>query len=428
MSLLALMQPMSGLAALAAVFGVVQAAAGVAVVRRFAARPQTATPRRLPVTVLKPLHGDEPMLRQALASFCAQDYPEFQIVFGVAHASDPALAVVEGLRAAFPGTDMEVVIDPAQHGCNRKVSNLINMLPAARHALLVIADSDLHVAPDYLDRVTAELAQPGAGLVTTLCIGWAAARRLPELLGASQITYTFLPGALMARALGRQDCLGVTMALRRQTLDRVGGLRALVNHVADDAALGRLVCAQGLDVRLANTLPATTVSDETLAAGFQHELRWARTIRSLAPLGFAASALQYPMMWAAAAVLLSAAAGWSLALCAAVWAARGMAAMAIDRLLLPMARPGGYAQALRARPWVMPLREAMSVAVMAASYWSRKITWRGHAMLIGAAPPTLDAARLRPDEPGNEDRALAAGAGDMIPGVKLAAKRRMVSP
>ncbi len=426
MSLLAFMHPMSGLAALAAAFGGVQAMAGVAVVRRFAARACTAAPRRLPVTVLKPLHGDEPMLRQALASFCAQDYPEFQIVFGVAHAADPALAVVEGLRAEFPGTDMKVVIDPAQHGCNRKVSNLINMLPAARHDLLVIADSDLHVAPDYLDRVTAELAQPGVGLVTTLCIGWAAARRLPELLGASQITYTFLPGALMARALGRQDCLGVTMALRRQTLERAGGLHALVNHVADDAALGRLICAQGLDVRLANTLPATTVSDKTLAANFQHELRWARTIRSLAPLGFAASALQYPMAWAAASVLLSAGAGWSLALCAAAWVARSIAAAAIDRALLPMARQGGYGQALRARPWVAPLREAMSVAVMAASYRSRRITWRGHRMLIGAPPPTRDAALLHLDEPGHEERTLPPG--EMMPGVKLAAERRMVSP
>lgn len=420
-----LMHILAGLAGLAAAFGVLQAMAGVAVVRRFASRPRTLAARRAPVTVLKPLHGGEPMLRQALASFCAQDYPEFQLVFGVAHASDPALAVVAELRAEFPRADIAVVIDPAQHGCNRKVSNLINMLPAARHDLLVIADSDLHVTPDYLDRVVAELAQPGAGLVTTLCIGWAAAWRLPERLGASQITYTFLPGALMARALGRQDCLGVTMALRRRTLERVGGLRALVNHVADDAALGRLVCAQGLDVRLANTLPATTVSDATLMAGFQHELRWARTIRSLAPAGFAASALQYPIAWGLAAALLSAGAGWSLLLCSGAWAARSAAAGMIDRALLPMARPGGYGQILRARPWIMPLREAMSVAVMAASYRSRNITWRGHAMQIGAPPPTREAARRHADALSGEG--AASSGAEMLPGVTLAAERRMLS-
>ncbi len=420
MGMSAFVHLLSWLTGLAAAFGIVQAVAGAAVVRRFANRAITVAPRRSPVTVLKPLHGDEPLLRQALASFCTQDYPQFQIVFGVAHAADPALAIVEELRGEFPKTAMTVVIDPAQHGCNRKISNLINMLPAAQHDLLVIADSDLHVAPDYLDRVVAELAQPSAGLVTTLCIGWAAARRLPELLGASQITYNFLPGALMARALGRQDCLGITMALRRQTLERVGGLRALVNHVADDAALGRLICAQGLDVRLATTLPATTVADPTFAAGFQHELRWARTIRSLAPVGFAASALQYPMAWGAASVLLSGVSGWSLVLCAVVWAVRNTMAKVIDRSLLPMTIQGGYQRALGLPPWMLPLRETMSVAVMAASYRSRRVVWRGHAMEVGAAPPMHEAARRRAKELAED---TASPPGEMMPVIKLAGTR-----
>lgn len=379
----------SWLAAAFAALGLVQAAAGGFATRRFSAKarahPGTAGPRP-PVTVLKPLHGDEPMLLQALASFCVQDYPEHQIVFGVAHPSDAACAVVERLRADFPDADISLVVNPAQHGHNRKISNLINMLPLARHDLLVIADSDLHVAPDYLDRIVAELAQPGAGLVTTLYVGWAAAERLAERLGASQITYNFLPGALLARALGRQDNLGVTMALHRETLAKVGGLHALVDHVADDAVLGRLVRALGLTVRLGATMPATTVADSTIRAGIRHELRWARTIRSLVPVVFAASALQYPTAWAVLAMLLSGGAPWSLALFAGAWGTRAVIARSIDGALAPLIKACPHARALRAPLWLLPLREAMSAGVMVASYRSRQVHWRGHELYVSHPP------------------------------------------
>ena len=391
----------SWLAATLAVLGLAQAAAGGLATRHFSVKARAHSgmaAQRPPVTVLKPLHGDEPMLLQALASFCVQDYPEYQIVFGVAHPLDPACAVVERLRADFPDADISLVVNPAQHGHNRKISNLINMLPSARHDLLVIADSDLHVAPDYLDRIVAELAQPGAGLVTTLYVGWAAAERLAERLGASQITYNFLPGALLARALGRQDNLGVTMALRRETLAQVGGLPALVDHVADDAVLGRLVRALGLTVRLGATMPATTVSDPTIRAGFRHELRWARTIRLLAPVEFAASALQYPTAWAALAMLLSGGALWSLALFAGAWGTRAAIARSIDRTLAPMTRTCAHARALRAPFWLLPLREAMSVGVMMASYRTRRVHWRGHVLYV-SRPPRCEPPRRATWEP-----------------------------
>ncbi len=377
------------LASVLAALGLVQAAAGDCAIRRFAAKARAQPKRaaqRQPVTVLKPLYGDEPMLLQALTSFCVQDYPAYQIVFGVAQPSDPACAVVDQLRATFPHADIGLVVNPAQHGQNRKVSNLINMLPAARHDLLVIADSDLHVAPDYLDRITAELARPGTGLVTTLYVGWAAADRLAERLGASQITYNFLPGALLARALGRQDCLGVTMALRRSTLAEIGGLAALVDHVADDAVLGQLVRAAGLRVGLGATVPAITVADATIRAGFRHELRWARTIRLLVPVGFAASVLQYPTAWAGLAMLLSGAAPWSLALFVGAWAARALIARSIDRTLARVTGACAHTRALCAPLWLVPLREAMSVGVVIASYRTRRVHWRGHAMQVGRLP------------------------------------------
>ena len=376
----------SHVAMTASALGIVQSGAGMAAVRRFAARPPAATSLRPPVTLLKPLHGDEPLLEQALATFCAQDYPVFQIVFGLAHGSDPATATVARLRLRFPAIDMVLVVSDLQHGTNRKVSNLMNMLAAARHDVLVIADSDLHVEPDYLDRVMASLAVPGTGLVTTLSVGLPAVRRLPEVLGASQITYDFLPGVLLGRALGRQDCLGVTMALRRGTLEAAGGFQALADHVADDAMLGRQVRRQGLSVGLAATLPATTVADHTLGAGFQHELRWARTIRAQAPLGYPASVIQFPIVWASLAVLLSGASHAAVATVALAWAVRALAARHLDMALRPMA-PSRRA-ALRAPFFLLPFREFMSVAVMLASYRTRRVMWRGHTMVARRLPTT----------------------------------------
>jgi ceramide glucosyltransferase len=329
-----------------------------------------------PITVLKPLHGAEPLLEEALATLCVQDHPHYQIVFGVQDASDPAAAIVHRLKGRFPTCDLALVIDPRRHGANGKVGNLINMLPAARHDILAIADSDLHVRPDYLTRLLATLAEPGTGLVTTLYAGLPATDCLAACLGATQITHTFLPGALLSRALGRQDCLGATMVLRRETLARIGGLHALVDHLADDNALGRLVRGLGLAVRLATTVPATTVPETTLRALLRHELRWARTIRALAPVPFAASVLQYPLFWAALAILASAGAAWAFALFAAAWAIRAVLARGIDRSLAPLLSGVAFAAPI----WLLPLRELMSVLVLAGGFTGSRVDWRGHTM------------------------------------------------
>jgi ceramide glucosyltransferase len=353
-----------------AAVGLLQALAGVFVVWRFVRRPRSAPLHYPATTVLKPLHGTEPLLEQALATVCAQDYPAFQVVCGVQDPADPALAVVRRLQARFPAADLTVVVDPTQHGPNRKVGNLINMLPAAKHGVLVIADSDVHAAPDYLARIAAALEQPGTALVTTLYTGLPAQGAAAARLGATQITHSFLPGALLGRTMGRQDCLGATMALRRETLDAVGGLSALVQHLADDHELGRLARGRGAVV-LADTVPATTVPETTLAQLYAHELRWARTIGALVPGQFAASALQYPLFWAGLALVFTGFAPWTLALFAAAWAVRAGAAMAIDRLL---------GLAIAAPVWLLPVRDAMSMIVLIASYRSDRVVWRGHQL------------------------------------------------
>ncbi|HKM63140.1 MAG TPA: bacteriohopanetetrol glucosamine biosynthesis glycosyltransferase HpnI [Acidisphaera sp.] len=367
-----------------AVAGAVQAGVAAAGLARFARRPPTPPVALPPVTVLKPLYGAEPMLEDALASFCAQDYPEYQIVFGVHASEDPAIAVVRRVAARFPARDIAVVVDATVHGQNGKVGNLINMLPEAKHDVLLISDSDVHVQPDYLRRLAAALEQDGVGLATTLYAGLPASRSIPALLGALQITETFLPGALMARALGREDCLGASMMLRRPTLERVGGFPALVDHLADDHILGVLVRQTGLSVRLADTVPATTVPESSFRALLRHELRWSRTIRTLAPLAHLASAVQYPIALALLALVVAPSV-WTVALALGVWAVRASAAAAVARAL----RPKLGRLASRPALWLLPLRDVLSLAVTAASFAGRRVDWRGQSMLADGIPPEI---------------------------------------
>jgi ceramide glucosyltransferase len=257
------------------------------------------------------------------------------------------------------------------------------MLPLARHDVLVIADSDVHCPPDYLDSVVRSLAAPGTGLSTTVYAGLAATPLLAGALGAGNINHSFLPGALMARWLGRQDCLGATMALRRETLDAIGGFAALVDHLADDHVLGKLVRAQGLGIRIADTLVATTVPEDTLPALFRHELRWNRTVLALVPLAFSLSAIQFPLFWAALAMLLSWGADWSLWLFLAAWLARSFSALWIDRSLRRCDAPGNSFLATPVSIWLLPLRDLMSMTTLLASYFGDRVEWRGQVMHTG---------------------------------------------
>ena len=372
--------------AIMAVIGMIQAVLASRLVVGFARQPLVVAPARPAVTILKPLHGDEPLLEAALTTVCQQNYPQWQIVFGVQSAADPAAGIVRRLQTRFPAADIALVVDATVHGANRKIGNLINMMSRAKHDILIIADSDMHVRPDYLDRLVTALQQPGVGLVTTLYAGLPVrAHGLASRLGATQITHGFLPATLLSRAIGRQDCLGATMCLRRIDLQRIGGLQALVNHLADDNIMGRRIADLGLQVMLARAVPLTTVPEASFRALFRHELRWTRTIRALEPLGFAASALQYSLAWSMLTVPLTGGAWWSFCLFALAWASRSFAAKAVDRALSPLwdtERRGAEQAALAfsCPVWLLPLRDILSVAVMAASYGGRRVDWRGHGL------------------------------------------------
>jgi ceramide glucosyltransferase len=350
--------------------GMVQAMLGMAGVRRFMRSAPHEVRTWPPVSVMKPLHGAEALLADALETFFQQDYPALQLVFGVQRADDPAAAIVHHLCARYPHVDATLVIDPKTHGANGKIGNLINMLPFAKHAVLVISDSDMHVAADYIRQVAAALGKPGTGLVTSLYVGRPVVPGVVSALGAAYINQIFASGAVMARMLGRQDCLGATMALRRATLQRVGGFEALVPYVADDGVLGRLVHATGQRVAMAATVPATTVPETDLFALFSHELRWARTIRAMAPAAFLLSAVQFPVFWALLAVALVPHHIWPVALLALAILVRAVSGRRIERALGAAVTP----------PWLVPLRDVLSVVVMAASLCGRTVAWRGQVL------------------------------------------------
>ncbi len=346
-------------------------------VTKFVRRAPPRAPSRPPVTILKPLRGEDAALAENLRSFCRQDYPDFQIVFGVADDDDPAIPVVRRLMAEFPSADLTLVVDSTQNGINLKVANLRNMLPAARHDLLVIADSDMRVAPDYLAAVTAPLVTPAAhgsatGLVTCLYRGVSGGGLWSDL-ACLHINHGFLPQAVVAETLGMgAGCFGATMALKRATLEAAGGLEALADMLADDYALGQAVRRLGLAVTLSTHLVDDIAAESGLGAMFGHELRWARTVRLAAPAGYLGSIVTYPVPLAALAALLGA---WPVVAPAALVLAlicRAVTARLIDR-------------ALRLAPtplWLLPLRDLLSFAVFVASFLGRSVAWRGRKFRV----------------------------------------------
>lgn len=358
-------------AAVFALVGALQQLIGTLLVERFVARPEPLPPVVPPVSILKPLCGVEPLTELALESFFLVDYPAYQLVFGVQNPADPVLEILDRLRARYPRHDVALVIDSTLHGSNRKVSNLINMLAAAKYDTLVMSDADIHVPPYFLSSVISALQQPNVGLVTTLYTALPGTPHLATMLGANQINYSFLPGALLARKLGRQDCLGVTMALTRETLALVGGLQAVADHLADDQVLGRLVRAKGHALTLAHIIPATTVPEANFRELFSHELRWARTIRALVPLAYVGSVLQMSLFWALLSLIFSGGfwAAWLLFF--ALLLIRHGLARRLDRALrLP--RTGG------ARTFV--LRDIFSAIVYIASFCGNSVNWRGQQL------------------------------------------------
>jgi ceramide glucosyltransferase len=257
---------------------------------RYAAQavPQLAPGAPRPsVTVLKPLCGLEPYLYENLETVLRQDYAgPVQVIFGVQKTNDPAIGVVDRLRQAYPAARIDLVIDGRQHGSNRKVSNLINMAERIAHDVVVLADSDMLVRPDYLERLVAELSQDGVSGVTCLYHGVPAYRGLYDQLSTLAIDTHFLPNVVMGLSLGlAKPCFGSTIAFTRASLDAVGGFRSFRDDLADDYAIGAALRGLGGRVVIPSFSIGHTSVDTDLSGLWQHELRWNRTIRNVDPAG-----------------------------------------------------------------------------------------------------------------------------------------------
>jgi ceramide glucosyltransferase len=338
--------------------------------RKASLSPRPSMPR---VTILKPLHGAEPGLLESLASFCTQDYPgPVQIVFGVQDPRDEAIAVVEQLRAQHGANHIDLVVDATMHGLNRKVSNLVNMWRRVEHEIVVVADSDMRVEPDYLSRVVAALEERGVGAVTCLYHGLAAPgawARLAEL----GINAHFLPSVIFGLGLGlAHPCFGSTIAFKRKALAEIGGFVGIADCLADDYAIGARLRARGYRISILPFTIGHVCGDMSARELWQHEVRWARTVRTIDPAGYIGLMVTHAFPLALIAVLAGIptdALGPTIAV--------GLSITSIVcrlALLLQVERAFGLPPQSY---WLLPLRDLLSFAVFVASVAGRNAKWKG---------------------------------------------------
>ena len=344
-------------------------ALGAAVVtRRFAAARPAVAASFPGVTILKPLRGAEAGLYDNLASFCNQSYPgPVQILFGVQDPADSAIAAVNRLIANLPGRDLELVRHSRAGGPNPKVANLVGMQARIRHDIVIIADSDIAVAQDYLSKTVAALYPPNVGLVTCLYRGSARAG-LWARLASMAIDYHFLPDVLVGIRLGlARPCFGSTIALQRETLTTIGGFEAFLGYLADDYAMGEAVRAAGMQVAIPPFIVAHSCSEQSAGELLRHELRWARTVRAISPLGYTGLAITHPLPFALLAAWLMGFDALTLSVVAASIACRLVLQVQVDHTLRVSFN----------RWWLGPVRDLLSFVVYVAGFFVSVVTWRG---------------------------------------------------
>jgi len=369
----------------ACLVGIVYHLLGMLAARRFRSQRHGRgwTP---PVSILKPVRGTDPGALANFLSFCDQEYPEFEVLFGVQDPDDPAILVVRELQQLRPERAIHLIVDDHRIGSNLKVCNLHNLMQHARHDVIVLADSDVRVGPDFLARVVAPLAQPEVGLVTcpynAVSLG-----SLPAALEALSIGTAFLPGVFFAVDFGRVDfAFGAAIALRRSVLEEIGGFRAIADYLADDFHLGNRVAAQGYRVVVSTCVVETVTPNAGWWSTLQRLLRWARTVRICRPRGYLASLLTHSTLAALAYLIATqfSAAGWLVF--AVQQAARWSAAWYVALVTL------GHGE-LRRWLWLLPASDLLSIGLWGASWFGNTVTWRGVRFRL------VDGGRMIPVEP-----------------------------
>lgn len=340
-------------------------------------RPAALPAERPTVSLLKPVAGVDDDLRENLESFAALTYPSFEVLFGVASASDPAVPVVESFLAAHPDIDARIVwtSPPSGDVLNPKVAQLIELTRSARGAVLVVSDADVRVPRSYLDALVDVLQQPGVGLVSSLVVG-TGERTLGAALGNAQLGGNVAPMLVAARRLFHQAVtVGKSMAMRRADLERAGGWESVRDVLAEDEMLGRRFRGLGLGVEICLDAVENRNTTTPVARTIERHARWARMRRALVPFGFAVEPWFIPVVTAAVVALIARTA-------LALWLVLGALALQIAGALLCHRVLGAR------RPLLLALLEPVRV-VMALLCWtlaatSRRVSWRGHSFIVGA--------------------------------------------
>ncbi|HEY3180560.1 MAG TPA: bacteriohopanetetrol glucosamine biosynthesis glycosyltransferase HpnI [Casimicrobiaceae bacterium] len=355
--------------------GIAYALAAVAVLRRFTAKVATTATDFPAITIMKPLHGVEPGLYENLASFCDQDYRgPVQLLFGVPDPADAATVVIEQLIADLPHCDIQLEVTSPVRGANPKVATLVGLQQHIRHEVIVLSDSDIAVGRDYLAKTVAALDRPGVGLVTCLYRGEAHGG-LWSRLATMAIDYHFFPSVLVGLTLGlARPCFGSTIALRRGTLAAIGGFEAFLDTLADDNAMGEAVRAAGLRVAIPPFVVIHACSERSASELVQHELRWARTIRLVSPLGYAGSAIMHPLPLALLGAALMGFPAVGVFIIGASIACRLVLQLQVDHTL----------RVSSSRWWLGPARDLLAFAVYVAGFFVGAVSWRGRRYEVRA--------------------------------------------
>ena len=340
-----------------------------------------------PITVIKPLKGEDLDLEQNLASFCRQDYPCYQILFCLSSPDDPALAAVTRLKKDFPETDIEVVVSKSRIGYNPKVNNMANAYPFAKYDLLLMSDSDIRVEPGFLKRMAAPFADPSVGLVTSFYQA-SGARGLWGCMEALSINAHFLPQAACAAYFGMRFAMGAAMMVRRQAFEASGAFPNLADHLADDFWLGESVREAGWRLEAVEDCVDSIPGIGSGLGHFKHLVRWARTIRLCQPAGFYASLIQHGFSLMTLRLLVQGPDAAGAVLLLGIWAAKAASAASIGAGL-------GRRQPARAL-WLLPLSEWFSFAAWLGACASNTVVWRGELFHVRSQGQLVPAAPALP--------------------------------
>lgn len=357
--------------------------------RFFGARPKAAPAFRPAVTVLKPLKGTDADLYQNLVTLCQQRYPTMQVICGVADPDDSAIAVVQRIQREFPDLDIELVVDGRIYGHNYKVSNLHNMYQRAKHDVIVLADSDVRVGPEYLANVVQPLGNPSVGVSTCIYRG-VVSGGLPNVVESLVVNADFAPMVLLANALERtQYAFGATIAIRRGVLEEIGGFLPIASHLADDYEIGYRVAARGYTVEINREVVDTMLGIESWRQLYAHQVRWARTNRFSRPVGYFGSIVTHGTSWALLCMIAS---GFSPLACA------GSAALLVLRLCQAgwTARRYLSAQLSWADLSLLPAKDVLSTAIWCAAFAGNHVVWGKHRFAVLRSGVMVDLARERP--------------------------------